>query len=66
MIELQKGTITIEGIDISTSPRETIRRRLNAIPQEPYFLHGTVRLNLDPYQQVSDLTMVTALEKVGL
>lgn len=23
-------------------------------------------MNLDPYQQVSDLTMVTALEKVGL
>lgn len=66
MIEMQQGSITIDDIDISTLPRETIRQRLNAVPQDPYLLFGTIRLNLDPYEQLQDSAMITALTKVGL
>jgi ATP-binding cassette, subfamily C (CFTR/MRP), member 1 len=66
MIELRQGTITIDGIDTSTLPREIIRQRLNAVPQDPYFLFGTVRLNLDPYERQPDSALITALTKIGL
>jgi ATP-binding cassette, subfamily C (CFTR/MRP), member 1 len=66
MIELEKGATVTDSIDISTLPRETVRQRLNAMPQDPCFLFGTVRLNLDPYQRVADSAMAAALTKMGL
>ena len=66
MIELSSGTITIDGLDITTMPRHYIRSRLNAISQEPFFLTGTVRLNLDPYESSSDEAMIDVLKRVQL
>jgi ATP-binding cassette subfamily C (CFTR/MRP) protein 1 len=60
MIELTSGTITIDGLDITTIPRHHICSRLDAIGQEPFFLTGTVRF-LDPYGSTSDESMVDAL-----
>lgn len=67
MLELHAGSsIIIDGIDISTLPRQTIRARLNAIPQDPFFLRSTVRHNADPYNLHSDTAIISALEKVHL
>ena len=66
MLELSSGTITIDGLDISTLPRHHIRSRLNAIGQDPFFIAGTVRLNLDPYETAADEALIKALEKVQL
>ena len=66
MIELQEGSIIIDGIDISALPRDVVRSRLNAIPQEPFFLSGSIRLNLDPYEKSSDGVLIEALKKVQL
>ncbi|MCJ1404727.1 hypothetical protein MMC11_007953 [Xylographa trunciseda] len=66
MLNLQAGSITIDGSDITTLQRGELRSRLNAIPQDPYFLSGTIGLNLDPYETASDKAMVTALKKVQL
>ena len=66
MLPLHEGTTTIDGIDISTVPKNELRARLNAIPQDPFFLTGSVRLNLDPYETASDLALIEALKKVNL
>lgn len=66
MLELDNGSITIDGIDISTIPRHTIRSRLNTLPQEPFFLPGDVRLNIDPLENKDDDEIIEALEGVGL
>jgi len=66
MIEPNAGSILIDDIDISTLPREAVRGGLIAIPQDPYFLAGTVRLNADPYCKATDKTITEALVKVGL
>ena len=66
MLDLQTGSIIIDGIDIDTLERCELCSRLNAIPQDPYFLTGTIRLDLDPYETASDGAMVTALKKVQL
>jgi ATP-binding cassette subfamily C (CFTR/MRP) protein 1 len=49
MIELTKGTIKIDGIDISTLSRNIVRSSLNVLPQDPFFLHRKIREELDPF-----------------
>jgi ATP-binding cassette subfamily C (CFTR/MRP) protein 1 len=64
MLDLNNGAIIIDGEDISKLPRQDTQIRLNAIPQDPYFLYGNVRSNLDPYESSTDELMIRALEKV--
>ncbi|KAI0136261.1 putative ATP-binding cassette transporter [Xylariales sp. AK1849] len=66
LLEIDSGTILIDGVDLSTVPRETIRNRLVAIPQHPLIIVGSLRLNLDPEGLHPDATIVAALERVGL
>lgn len=66
MLEMDSGTILIDGTDISTIPRQQVRSRLNTLPQEPFFLYGTVRDNVDPLKLADDETVIGALQAVGL
>ena len=66
MLDPTTGTITIDGLDISTLPRNTVRARLNGLGQDPYFVSGSVRLNLDPYHASTAPDMIAALTSVGL
>lgn len=67
MLEINSGSILIDGIDISTIPRHVLRERLTVIPQEPIFLRGSIRQNLDPLNLLpSDAEAQTILQKVGL
>jgi ABC-type multidrug transport system fused ATPase/permease subunit len=69
MIELKQGQIEIDGIALSTLPCDTVRTRINVVPQEPFFMPGTLRFNLDrgfEDSPISDECLVRALEAVGL
>ncbi|EFE37769.1 ABC bile acid transporter, putative [Trichophyton verrucosum HKI 0517] len=66
MLEMDSGTILIDGIDISTISRQQVRSRLNTLPQEPFFLYGTVRDNVDPLQLADDEAVIGSLQDVGL
>lgn len=67
MIDQDGGYILIDGIDLTTLPREFVRTHLVAIPQETYVFDGTVRLNVDPLgQATSDEDISRALKEVGL
>jgi ATP-binding cassette subfamily C (CFTR/MRP) protein 1 len=66
LIELDSGSITIDGLDLSTLPREKIRESLIAIPQDTFVLNDSIRLNVDPSGTVSDEDIIAALEKVQL
>ena len=63
---MESGLITIDGVDLAVVPREVIRSRLVAIPQDPFILSGSVRLNADPSEKVSDEVIIGALRKVQL
>ena len=67
MLEINEGSVTIDDVDISTIPRKVLRERLTVIPQEPIFLKGTIRQNLDPLDRGEDDSAAeTVLKKVGL
>jgi ABC-type multidrug transport system fused ATPase/permease subunit len=51
LLEFRSGQIKIDGVDISRIPRETLRARINVIPQEPFWVTTeTVRFNMDPWR----------------
>ncbi|RDW80341.1 putative multidrug resistance protein [Coleophoma crateriformis] len=66
LIEIDSGTIIIDGVDLRTVPREVIRTQLNAIPQESFVLSDSVRVNADPRGEADDDIIITTLNKVGL
>ncbi|KAI8313892.1 ABC transporter atnG [Colletotrichum sp. SAR11_240] len=65
-IAVTDGRIFIDGTDLSTLERSAVRSDVNVIPQEPFFMPGTVRFNLDPHSRASSSEIKTALDKVGL
>ncbi|KAK2612755.1 hypothetical protein QQS21_001206 [Conoideocrella luteorostrata] len=66
LLEIDAGSITIDGVDISTIPRQEVRLRLNTLPQEPLFLQGSIRDNVDPLHLSDDESIVAALRTVNL
>lgn len=66
MLELSNGSIRVDGIDIATISREEVRSRIIALPQDAYLLPGTVRFNIDPRGERSDVDITDALRMVGL
>ncbi len=68
MLDLQSGSIGIDGIDISRIPRDFLRERcFITVSQDALLLaNETLRLNLDPDGVLSDESLIFALEKTGL
>ncbi|KAI8051429.1 hypothetical protein BDF22DRAFT_690688 [Syncephalis plumigaleata] len=58
--------IVIDGIPISRLGVHDLRSRLSIIPQTPIMFKGTLRFNLDPFDQYSDTDLWMALEAVDL
>ena len=55
LVECDRGSsILIDGIGTSEVGLTTLRRAISIIPQSPFLFEGTVRENLDPFEQYSD------------
>ncbi|KAK0390693.1 hypothetical protein NLU13_0196 [Sarocladium strictum] len=68
MLDVQSGTVKLDGIDISTVPRSVIRRAaFITVAQDPFLLsQASLRFNLNPSMSLPDEAVVTVLQQTGL
>ncbi|WWD19355.1 hypothetical protein CI109_103814 [Kwoniella shandongensis] len=62
----ESGSITIDGFDIGKLSLTALRSRLTILPQEAQLFSGTIRDNLDPFDQHEDADIWEALAQCGL
>ena len=62
-LEASEGQILIDSIDISKVKLAHLCSRLAIIPQNPVLFSGTIRSNLDPFDEVDDSELLAALSQ---
>nr|CAD7413963.1 unnamed protein product [Timema poppensis] len=61
-----EGSIIIDNIDTAIIGLHDLRAKISIIPQEPVLFSGTLRNNLDPFEEYPDSVLWNSLEEVEL
>ena len=66
LVEVESGTIWVDGLDLQTLSRESIRSRIITVPQDSMLvMSDTIRQNLDIADSgILDDEIIFALKKV--
>lgn len=65
-LAITEGTIEIDGVNLSALGLHTFRQKISIIPQDPVLFVGTLRYNLDPFDEKTDDEIWSALRQVEL
>ncbi|KAG2202200.1 hypothetical protein INT47_002119 [Mucor saturninus] len=65
-IESTEGSIVIDNINIADIGTKDLRSKLTIIPQDPVLFSGTLRSNMDPFDEFDEEAIYTALRRVHL
>jgi ATP-binding cassette subfamily C (CFTR/MRP) protein 1 len=66
MIAIRSGEIAIDGINLGPLGGKGVRSVINLVPQDPYFMPGTLSFNLDCQKNLPGHSIEAAVQKVGL
>eukprot|EP00405_Crypthecodinium_cohnii_P052298 CAMPEP_0206590928 /NCGR_PEP_ID=MMETSP0325_2-20121206/39930_1 /ASSEMBLY_ACC=CAM_ASM_000347 /TAXON_ID=2866 /ORGANISM="Crypthecodinium cohnii, Strain Seligo" /LENGTH=1350 /DNA_ID=CAMNT_0054100011 /DNA_START=57 /DNA_END=4109 /DNA_ORIENTATION=+ len=66
LVELSSGSVLLDDVDTSTIGLHTLRRAIALVPQDPFFVEGALRTNLDPFNLHTNAELTEALSLVGL
>ena len=65
-VELESGTIRIDNVDVSGLGLAVLRRTIAIIPQHPLLFKGSMRRNIDPWNNHGEKRVRGALDAIGL
>ncbi|XP_054726195.1 probable multidrug resistance-associated protein lethal(2)03659 [Anastrepha obliqua] len=65
-LSFNDGSIIIDSRDTKDMGLHDLRSKVSIIPQEPVLFSGTMRYNLDPFDEYSDAKLWEALQEVKL
>lgn len=63
-LALNEGSIYVDDLDINKLGLHELRSKISIIPQEPVLFSGTMRKNLDPFDEYPDFDLWNALDEV--
>lgn len=66
ILELERGKIEIDGVNIAALGLRRLRKAIAMLPQDPTLFAGTVRNNLDPFGEASDTRVWEALRRAQM
>ncbi|KAL8582638.1 hypothetical protein ACOMHN_028703 [Nucella lapillus] len=66
LIEGASGSIVIDRHNVSTLGLHDLRSRITILPQDPVLFSGSLRMNLDPFEQYTDDQIWQSLEHAHL
>ena len=66
LTEIHEGEILIDGVDLKSRDLDEVRRNIAIIPQDPLLFAGTMRSNLDPFEEYPDTDLWRALDQAHL
>ena len=66
IVEIEEGSIDIDGVNISNIDMKALRDKVTVIPQDPTLFTGTLRYNLDPFNTASDERIIELLKRAKL
>ena len=66
LVELDGGRILLDNIDTKTIGLRKLRSNIAVIPQDPVLFSGSIRTNLDPFNEHSPERLMDVLVRVGL
>ena len=66
IVELFGGQILLDGQDIAKLDLAYVRSKITVIPQDAAMFQGTLRFNLDPFNEVPDVEIMRLLKEAGL
>eukprot|EP00271_Cylindrocystis_brebissonii_P007833 TRINITY_DN2165_c0_g1_i1.p1 TRINITY_DN2165_c0_g1~~TRINITY_DN2165_c0_g1_i1.p1 ORF type:complete len:1709 (-),score=349.89 TRINITY_DN2165_c0_g1_i1:1265-6391(-) len=66
LVEIESGKIEIDSCDLAQMGLLDVRRSLMIIPQTPVLFTGTIRFNLDPFEEHSEQEVLEALARAHM
>ncbi|KAF9469432.1 hypothetical protein BDZ94DRAFT_1303901 [Collybia nuda] len=63
---LTRGEVYLDGLQTSALDLDAFRSRVTVVPQTPELLSGSVRRNLDPFEEFNDVALNEVLHDIGL
>lgn len=66
LVDSTQGKVLIDGVDTQKVGLRKLRKSISIVPQEPILMNGTVRYNLDPFNEKSEVELERALRMAYL